>query len=293
MHLLAALAAGLTVYLAAATALGVRPGVLRRSRSAPSVRGRAATWLAQAGVSLSPGRFVAVCALGGLVVGIAVGLLLGVAPLGAVAGVAVAWAPVTVLSKRRAVAVRSRTEAWPDALRDLAGHLRSATSVHGAMVELGRSGPLPLREPFTRYAALSQALDPAAALDVVRSELADPVSDRVVEVLLVALDQGSSIVIDVLGEMAVATTADLRLLEEITTAQLETKVEAWSATALPFVVLALLCVSTPGYRDFYSSAAGWVVVGVGLGLCAVGLVAITRLGRIPEERRVLIPETVG
>ncbi len=293
MHLLAALTAGLTVYLVAAAVLGVRPGLLRHRRSGSSLRGRGAVWLAQAGVTLSVGRFVAVCAFGGLAAGVVVGVLVGVAPLGVVAGLAVGWAPATVLSKRRAASVRARTEAWPDALRDLAGHLRSATSVHGAMVELGRSGPVALREPFVRYAALAQALDPAAALEVVRSELADPVSDRVIEVLLVALDQGSSIVIDVLGEMAVATTADLRLLEEITTAQLETKVEAWSATALPFVVLALLCVSTPGYRDFYGSVAGWMVVGVGLGLCALGLVVITRLGRIPEERRVLVQEPVG
>ncbi len=292
MHLLAAFVAGITVYLVAATALGVRPRLLRRRRDR-SAGQRWSSWLAQAGVTISPIRFAAVCLMGGAVVAVIVTIVLGVAPLGLVAGAAMAWAPVAVLSKRRAAAVRARTEAWPDALRDLAGHLRSAVSVHGAMVELGRSGPVALREPFVRYAALSQALDPAAALDVVRSELADPVSDRVIEVLLVALDQGSSIVIDVLGEMAVATTADLRLLEEITTAQLETKVEAASASALPFVVLAMLCVSTPGYREFYTSAAGWVVVGLGLALCSLGLVVIQRLGRMPDERRVLVEEMAG
>ncbi len=293
MHLLAGLLAAVTVYLVATSWLGVRPALAGGGRRGAAPDRRLAAWLAQAGVNLSPWRYVVVCALVGLVVAVVVTALLGVAPLGAVAGIAVAGAPTVVVAKRRTLTVRERTEAWPDALRDLAGHLRSATSVHGAMVELGRSGPAPLRAPFTRYTVLSQALEPAAALDVVRAELADPVSDRVIEVLLVALDQGSAIVIDLLGDLAVATTNDLRLLEEITTAQLETKVEAWSASALPFVVLALLCLSTPGYRDFYASAAGWVVVTVGVGFCGLGLVLINRLGRIPEEERVLVDGTAA
>jgi tight adherence protein B len=152
--------------------------------------------------------------------------------------------------------------AWPDALRDIITHLRSTVSMHASLSELGRSGPLPLRPYFNRYAGLAGTQDHRTALQVVREDLADPLSDRAIEVLLVSFDQGSSVLIDILDGLAASASEDLRLLDEIETLQLETKLEARGAAVLPFVVLAMLCLFTPGYRSFYAMSAGWVVVRV-------------------------------
>jgi len=207
--------------------------------------------------------------------------------IGAVAAMMACAIPQLVFSRRRQTLVRARLAAWPDALRDIITHLRSSLSMHASLSELGRSGPLPLRPYFNRYAGLAGALDHRTALQVVREDLADPLSDRAIEVLLVSFDQGSSVVIDILDDLAASAAEDLRLLDEIETLQLETKLEARGAAVLPFVVLAMLCLFTPGYRSFYATSAGWVVVVLGAVMSVGGLAFISRLGRVPTEDRIL------
>lgn len=286
MRLAAALAAGVTAYLTVGAALGVTPHPWATDR--PVDRGRRRReWLHQAGIPLTPAQFVAASAGAGIAVGLAVWALTRVPALGVVAGASTAWWPRAHYARQRRHRVSARLAAWPDALRDLVSHLRVPLSVHASLVELARTGPEPLRPAFERYRVLATAFDHRRALEVVREELADPVSDRIIEIVLIAFDQGASIVIDVLGDLADATAADLRLNEEIVTAQLETRLEAWGASVLPFAVLGLLCATTPEYRAFYSSPAGWAVLGIGVAMSAAGLVAISRLGRVPAEERIL------
>lgn len=287
MRLLAGLAAGLLVYLTLGALFGVTPAWLRKNRERRSRSVGWHEWLQQADADVTPAQFVGVSLGLGLAVGAMAGAVVGVPALGVVAGVVAAAVPRMVFARRRAALVQERLAAWPDAIRDIITHLRASLSMHASLCEVGRSGPVPLRPYFTRYAGLSGALDQRAALEVVREDLADPMSDRVIEVLLVAFDQGSSVVIDILHDLAVSSSEDLRLLDEIETLQLETKLEARGAAVLPFVVLAMLCVFTPGYRSFYATPAGWFVVGLGALMSLGGLVAIRHLGRVPTEERIL------
>lgn len=287
MRLLAGLGAGLLVYLTLGLLLGVAPSWLRPRR--PTRRRGAGwqDWLNQAGAAVSV-RQVGLAststatALGGMTL-----LVVGVPVLSLLAAVAGAAVPVAVLSQRRRGLLAARTAAWPDALRDLITHLRASLSIHGGLCQLAQTGPDPLRPYFERYRTLAGALDQRAALEVMREELADPLSDRVIEVLLVAFEQGPSVVIDILEDLATATVGDLRLTEEVETAQLETKLEARAAAVLPFAVLALLCATSDDYRAFYQSTTGWLVVLLGGLLSGAGLVVISRLGRLPREERTL------
>ena len=287
MRLLAGLAAGFFVYLAIGSLVGVTPRWMRRSSDHPGRVAGWREWLQQAGADVTPAQFGAVSLGLGVAVGVVVSLLIGVPALGVVAGLLACAIPRMAFARRREALVRARLSAWPDALRDLITHLRASMTMHASLCELGRSGPVPLRPYFNRYAGLAGALDQRTALEVVREDLADPMSDRVIEVLLVAFDQGTSVVLDILDDLATSSSEDLRLLDEIDTLQLETKLEARGAAVLPFAVLAMLCVFTPGYREFYSSAAGWVVVGTGAVMSIGGLIVISRLGRVPEEERML------
>jgi len=115
----------------------------------------------------------------------------------------------------------------------------------------------------------------------------------VIEVLVVAHEQGAGVVIDVLRDLADATAKDIRLREDIETAQLERRIEAASAVVLPFAVLVLLCSTSPPYRDFYSSGGGVVVIVVGSAMALTGMMMIRRLARVPGERRVLSPTGAG
>ncbi len=288
MTLLAGLGAASFVYLMVGVIVGVGPRRLRRRSRGRRSTSRMHRWLDESGVDVSPLQFVAVSVLVAITVGLAVWVFTSVAVLGVAAGCAVSGAPRAAFARRRRHEAAERVGAWPDAIRDLVTHLRASMSLHAGLVELGRTGPVALRPHFVRYGDLAAALDQRAALEAVRDQLADPLSDRVIEVLLIAFEQGSSVVVDILDELAHAATDDLQLVEEIETAQLETRIEAIGATVLPFVVLAFLCATSPGYRDFYSSPGGWFVVAIGGVMSTIGLFAISRLGRIPGESRVLV-----
>jgi len=285
MRLAAAAAAATSVYLLVGLLCGRAPRIVRhrRARTRPDRAG----WLRQAGVAISPRQFTSLCAGAGAVTFLGVWSLAGTAPVAVVPAVVAAAAPHRLLSRQRRRQARARAGAWPDALRQVVASLDVPISLHRALCELGRSGPEALRPAWARYERLSPALDHAAALSAVRAELADPLSDRVIEVLLVAHSQGARVVADILRDLASSAAADLRLVEEIDTAQLEKRIEAGSAAVLPFVVLVMLCSGSAPYRSFYSSGRGAAVIALGAAMAGTGMAVVSRLGRLPVEPRVL------
>jgi tight adherence protein B len=176
--------------------------------------------------------------------------------------------------------------AWPDGLRDIGASLAAGRSLGHALVTLTDTGPAPLRAAFARFPSLSRMLGPVAALEVVKAELADPTSDRVIEVLILAQERGGPIVARILDDLVVAATKDVKVLDEIESEGLEMKLNARAVLVMPWLVLIALTIRDGAFRDFYSSPAGLVVVLVGAALCAVGAWWIGRLGRTHEERRV-------
>ncbi len=289
MKLVAALCASVFVYLLVGLVVGIRPEwQRRRSPSTPTRGERAAVWLEQSSTDVAPAAFLGVVAGSCLVASALAIVITGVPALGVVAGIGGGFAPVVVVEQRRLGLVRARRAAWPDALRDLSTRLRSGVSLHVALVDLGRLGPAPLRDAFVRYEALSGALDQRVALETIRNELAEPVADRIIEVLLVAFDQGGRVVIDVLDDVAESTVADLHLTADVETAQLETKLEARGAAVLPFIVLGLLCLGSNGYRSFYATGVGSAVIVLGLAMSMLGVAVIGRLGRMETEPRSIV-----
>lgn len=285
MRLLAALASGATGYLLVGFLTGHTPKPLRRVR----VRSNTfQTWLLQAGTGVTPVQFIGVSLGAALATFLVVWALAGAAPVALVPAIAVGTLPRGWFARQREQRKRERLAAWPDALRDLVSKLEASTPLHPALVSLATTGPEPLRPVWQRYRSLSSALEHRAALEAIRREMADPVSDRIIEVLLVAHEQGTGVVLDLLRDLAETTTDDLRLLETIETAQLEHRIEARVVAILPFVVLVMLTSRSDDYRDFYSTPLGVVVIIVGAVLTLIGTLVIQRLGRMREETRVLI-----
>ena len=292
MRLLAGLSAATFAYLLVGFLTGQAPRSLGRPlasslrRRPPSRRTALTAWLDQAGAAVGPAQFAGVCAGVALVAFVVVWVVSGAASVAIVPALVAGALPRAWYARQRARRIHERLAAWPEALRDLIAHLEVPMSLHRSLVELGRSGPEPLRATWRRYGALTAALDARAALEALREQLGDPVSDRIVEVLLVAHEQGAAVALDALRDLAAGTTADLRLAEQIETAQLEQKIEARACLVLPFVVLVLLCSSSPPYREFYASSGGWVVIALGAAMSLAGTVIIDRLGRLPTEERV-------
>ncbi len=209
------------------------------------------------------------------------------APLVAVVpSLAIAMLPRAYFARRRAARLDAVHDAWPDGLRDLVASVSAGRSLTQAVVALAEGGPEPLRMAFATFPERLRVLGATAALESVRDELADPASDRVIEVLLVAHERGGSAVRNVLEDLVAATTKDAKLREEIETDGLEMRINARAVLVLPWLVLVALTIRPGAFRDFYQSTAGLAVVAVGGALSVLGGAWLARLGRRLDEPRV-------
>jgi len=286
VRLAAALASAVTAYFAVGLVAGCAP-TLRRSAGTRRRAAAAQLWLTQAGVALSPAQFWTGSATVALA---AFALLTAVTATPAVAlvpAVAVGLLPRAYFARRRGLRLAEVAQAWPDGLRELVAAVSAGMSLPQAVSGLAAAGPPPLQRAFSRFPLLLRMLGFVPALEVVKAELADPTSDRVIEVLVLAHERGGRIVGEILRDLAEAAAADAKTCAEIATAGLEQKLNARSVFVLPWVVLALLTARPGHFRDFYQSAGGVGVVVVAAVLSAVGMGIVARLARDPVEERVL------
>lgn len=285
MRLLGALAAGAAAFMLVGLLTGRAPQIKFKKKRRNEVSD-AQLWLIQAGVSLTPRQFRASSILLGLFSFTLFVLLTGTPATAIVPAIAIALMPRAYFSRQRILRLRRIQESWPDGLRELVGNIQSNMSLQGALIEMARSGPDVLREAFARFPTLSSTYGVVPALEIIREELADPTSDRVLEVLILAHERGGGIVTQILADLALATTSDLRVLSEIETNALEQKINARAVFALPWLVLVALTLLNEMFREFYQSTAGTLVVCLGAAISLVGMVWIARLGREPVEGRV-------
>ena len=80
-------------------------------------------------------------------------------PLALVPTVVVGAAPRAFYRRRHDKMLAARVAAWPEAIRDVLTHLGVDNTLHRALVQLGDSGPAPLRPVWQRYARNASVLD--------------------------------------------------------------------------------------------------------------------------------------
>ena len=284
MRVAVALVSGVFVSLTTAVLMGIRP---RLGRGRRRNRGAMQLWLTQAGLHVTPWQFTLVSAavgLGALIV------LLGISGVWVVAAppaVLVALLPHWYFARVRNRRLSEVRRAWPDGIRDLIGGVSSGSSVQRALENLSCSGPPALRAAFARYPVLARTMGAVPALESVKEDLADPISDRVIEVLRIAHEKGGSLIPEILRDLAESISKDLAATEEEQTEALEQRINARVVFMLPWLVLVALTFRPGPFRSFYSSPAGMMVVAAGAGLSLLGIGIISRLSRPPDEPRVL------
>jgi tight adherence protein B len=133
--------------------------------------------------------------------------------------------------------------------------------------------------------ARGKALREFATSDL-KSDLADPVGDRVVEVLRTAREVGGSDVGLVLRTLAAFLREENRTRAELAARQSWTVNGARLAVASPWLVLLMLG-TRPDAAAAYRQPTGVLVIAVGAAISALAYVAMLRLGRLPDEPRVL------
>ena len=287
MRVLAAVAVGTCCALVVAAVSGTLPmrsQIMRVGRFAVRLE-RANVWLEQAGVGLGVATFWFGSVFAGALATLAIAALTGSVFVAAVPGIAVALLPRAYFGRRRRARMREVQGAWPDGLRDIVASIAAGLSLTQAVTNLSASGPLALRVAFARFPQLARMLGTAPALELIKEDLADATSDRILEVLILAQERGGAIVRDILDDLVGATTRDLKLLEELETESLEMRINARAVMVLPWCVLVALTARPGAFRAFYQSTAGVLTLAIAGILTLVGVAVLGRLGREPVESR--------
>ncbi|MCY7394598.1 MAG: type II secretion system F family protein [Nocardioides sp.] len=250
--------------------------------------GRVARLLARAGlVEVSATGFLALCAGIGVVTAFLIQVVSATPPVAVVFGAMGAYLPVAILSGRARRRQREFAEVWPEAVDNLASAVRAGMSLPDALGALGTRGPEALRSDFDRFALDYQVSGRFGdSLDRLKVRLADPVGDRVIEGLRVAREVGGGELGRLLRNLSGYLRDDLRTRSELESRQAWTVNGARLAVAAPWLVLLLMSFQSEVIRR-YASPGGVVVLVVGAMLCVVAYRLMMRIGRLPDERRIL------
>jgi tight adherence protein B len=223
----------------------------------------------------------------GLVAALTIQAVSRTAPVAVAFGVLAAYLPLAVVKGRGRRRQREFAEVWPEAVDNLASAVRAGMSLPEALAGLGTRGPEPLRPAFRSFALDYQASGRFGdALDRLKTSLADPVGDRVVEGLRIAREVGGGDLGRLLRNLSGYLRDDLRTRSELESRQAWTVNGARLAVAAPWLVLFLLCFQ-PEVIARYSSPGGVVVLVGGALCCFVAYRLMVRIGRLPTERRIL------
>lgn len=280
----------LAALMLAAGALLVASPWLWPRRAAPD-RQRAvlrplAELLARAGLSTaSPLVLLAIIALVGLVGAAVVAILVPVAALVPVAGVVAASLPIIALQARAAARRRALRQVWPDVVDHLVSGIRAGLGLPEAIGALAESAPDGVRASFREfrreYARTARFGD---ALDELKTALADPVADRIIETLRMAREVGGTELPGVLRSLAQYLRTDAAVRAEVDARQSWVRNAARLGVAAPWIVLLLLG-TRPEAAAAYNTAGGAALVLVGLAVTLVAYRLMIALGRLPEEGR--------
>ncbi|WP_128773328.1 type II secretion system F family protein [Actinomyces oricola] len=244
--------------------------------------------LVQAGAGrTSPALFLAGSAALGLVVAL---VFLGVSQAWSIAlafGAIGAWAPWMLISSRaRARRTRLR-EIWPEAIDTLVSAVRAGMSLPEALASLGQRGPEAVRAEFTAFAidyASTARFD--ACLNRLKDRFADPVADRIVEALRLAHETGGTNLSLLLQALSRMLREDMRTRGELEARQSWTVNGAKVAVAAPWLILALLATRAEAATAYATTAGALVLAGGGVA-SIVAYRLMLRLGRLPEDERIL------
>lgn len=191
---------------------------------------------------------------------------------------------VRMRARRRRAVMR---DLWPDVVDNIGSAVRAGLALPEALSQLTIRGPEELRPAFAAFAEDYRATGRfQECLDRLKERLSDPVADRLIESLRIAREVGGSDLGRLLRTLSTFLREDARTRAELETRQGWTINAARLAVAAPWIVLAMLS-TRPDSVQAYSQPAGVLVLMTGAALSFVAYRVMVRVGRLPEEGRVL------
>lgn len=273
----------------AAALLGIGAGlglllVIRGWRGTDPQRQRRNRTRAVWNVDQQRGIRIALAVAVGVVTGLATGWVVG-----AVLASLATWALPRVLGRdpehARRVARIEAIATWTEMLRDT---LSAAAGLEQAILATAPLAPTAIRSEVGELAAWIENGDRlASALRRLGERLDDPVGDLVIAALLLAANQQTRQLADLLGSLADAARgqASMRMRVEAGRARTRTSVRVIVATTLVFAAAVVLL--NRNYMAAYDSATGQIVL-LGIGaLFAAGFAWLNRIARVAQPGRFL------
>lgn len=244
--------------------------------------------LAQAGYrGIGPVGLLGACVIAFLLVLVTVTALTAVPAIALCFAVMAGWVPIAVVRMRARSRREHLRELWPDVVDNVTSAVRAGLALPEALAQLAVRGPEELRPAFADFASDYRTTGRFNdCLDRLKTRLADPVGDRLVESLRIAREVGGSDLGSLLRTLSSFLREDARTRSELETRQSWTVNAARLAVAAPWIVLALLSTRPESVQE-YDTAAGAAVLAAGAVATLVAYRLMVRIGRLPEEGRVL------
>lgn len=230
-------------------------------------------------------RVIAVMITLALIGGAVVWLVTGIPVLAALATMAAGAAPIAYLRSRRLRLLKARRQMWPDVCDLLVAAIRVGLSLPDAVASLAESAPAAVRPAFVVFARDLRATGRfESSIDRLKTTLADPIADRIIEALKMARQVGGTELTGVLRALSSSVRADAALRGEVEAKQSWIRGAAVLGVVAPWVILGLLAMRPEGAQA-YASPAGVMVIAGGAVVSVIAFRIMLRIGRLPEPRR--------
>jgi tight adherence protein B len=181
--------------------------------------------------------------------------------------------------------LQKRADAWPEALDLIISSLQSGASISESLSMLGKVGPHSVRGEFGKFTKrIEQGENFELALDYLKHEFADPVTDQLFEVLYFSSQFGGRNTIKVLRELSEYLAADLSLRSEIKIRYGWIKNSANLAALAPWLLFLILR-TQENAKIAYAQVVGQVIIILGVLLTIVAYLWMHKIAMLPKPKR--------
>lgn len=179
----------------------------------------------------------------------------------------------------------NRAQAWPEVLDLLISSLQSGASISESLSNLATVGPQSVRKEFDKFSKrLNGGEKFEVAVNNLKEEFADPITDQLFETLYFATKFGSKNTIKILREISEYASADLALRAEINTRFGWIKNSANLAALAPWLLFIILR-TQENARIAYLQPTGQLLMIFGVIATLLAYLWMSRIAKLPKAKR--------
>jgi tight adherence protein B len=186
----------------------------------------------------------------------------------------------------------NRAQAWPEVLDLLIASLQSGASISECLSNLATVGPQSIRKEFDKFSTSLIAGEKfEVAINDLKEEFADPITDQLFETLYFATKFGSKNTIKVLREISEYVSADLALRAEINTRFGWIKNSANLAALAPWLLFIILR-TQENARLAYMQSTGQLLMIFGVIATLLAYLWMSRIAKLPKAKRLFTMQII-